>query len=114
DRELAGREAAEQGATAEEMEGLLRLGRAYYVVGLDHRPAIAQSLQALERARSLAEQLGDRHAEARALIPTHRHIDFDPTFLPQAAANASRALALARELGDDDLEVDALRPVHRT
>src|SRR5262245_1472977 len=114
DLEAAVREAAEQRATAEEMEALLRLGRAYYVVGLDHRPAIAQSLQALERARELAVQLGDRHAEARALIPTHRHIDFDPTFLPQAAAYAKRALAIARELGDEDLEADALRGALRT
>ncbi|HXJ82722.1 MAG TPA: AAA family ATPase [Candidatus Methylomirabilis sp.] len=114
DLEAAVREAAEQRATAEEMEALLRLGRAYYVVGLDHRPAIAQSLQALERARTLAEQLGDRHAEARALIPTHRHVDFDPAFLPQAAANAKHALAIARELRDEDLEVDAMRAALRT
>jgi tetratricopeptide (TPR) repeat protein len=114
DLEAAVREAADQAATGEEMEALLRLGRAYYVVGLDHRPAIAQSLQALERARELAVQLGDRHAEARALIPTHRHIDFDPSYAPQAAANARRALAIARELGDDNLEVDALRAANRT
>jgi len=114
DLEAAVREAAEQQATSEEMEALLRLGRAYYVVSLDHRPAIAQSLDALERARQLAVQLGDRHAEARALIPTHRHIDFDPEFRPQAAANARRALDLARELGDENLEVDALRAAHRT
>lgn len=113
DLELAMREAATQGATAEEMEALLRLGRAYYVVGLDHRPAITQSLNALERARQLAVQLGDRRAEARALIPTHRHVDFDPTFRPQATANAHRALSIARELGDEDLEVDALRAAHR-
>jgi class 3 adenylate cyclase len=112
DLEAAVREAAEQQATAEEMEALLRLGRAYYVMGLDHRPAIAQSLQALERARQLAVQLGDRHAEARALIPTHRHVNFDLAFVPQAAANASRALTLARELGDENLEVDALRAAH--
>jgi class 3 adenylate cyclase/tetratricopeptide (TPR) repeat protein len=113
DLELAMREAAEQGATAEEMEALLRLGRAYYVVGLDHRPAIAQSLQALERARQLAVQLGDRRSEARALIPTHRHVDFDPDYRPQATDNANRALAIARELADEDLEVDALRAAHR-
>jgi tetratricopeptide (TPR) repeat protein len=113
DLELAMREAAEQGATAEEMEALLRLGRAYYVVGLDHRPAIAQSLQALERARQLAVQLGDRRGEARALIPTHRHVDFDPNYRPQATENANRALAIARELADEDLEVDALRAAHR-
>jgi class 3 adenylate cyclase/tetratricopeptide (TPR) repeat protein len=113
DLELAMREAAEQGATAEEMEALLRLGRAYYVVGLDHRPAIAQSLQTLERARELAVQLGDRHGEARALIPTHRHVDFDPDYWPQATENANRALAIARDLADEDLEVDALRAAHR-
>ena len=44
DLELAMREAAEEGAAAEEMEALLRLGRAYYVVGLDYGPAIEQSL----------------------------------------------------------------------
>ena len=92
DLELAMREAAEQGATAEEMEALLRLGRAHYVVGLDHRPAIAQSLQALERARELAVQLGDRRGEARALIPTHRHVDFDPDYRARATDNANRAL----------------------
>jgi hypothetical protein len=113
DLELAMREAAEQGATAEEMEALLRLGRAYYVVGLDHRPAIAQSLQALERARQLAVQLGDRRGEARALIPTHRHVDFDPDYWARATGNANRALAIARELADEDLEVDALRAAHR-
>jgi class 3 adenylate cyclase len=113
DLELAMREAAEQGATAEEMEALLRLGRAYYVVGLDHRPAIAQSLQALERARQLAVQLGDRRGEARALIPTHRHVDFDREYWAQATENANRALAIARELADEDLEVDALRAAHR-
>jgi class 3 adenylate cyclase len=113
DLELAMREAAEEGATAEEMEALLRLGRAHYVVGLDYRPAIAQSLQALERARQLAVQLGDRHGEARALIPTHRHVDFDPDYRAQATDNANRALAIARELADEDLEVDALRAAHR-
>ncbi len=113
DLELAMREAAEQGATAEEMEALLRLGRAHYVVGLDYRPAIAQSLQALERARQLAVQLGDQRGEARALIPTHRHVDFDPGYWAQATDNANRALAIARELADEDLEVDALRAAHR-
>jgi class 3 adenylate cyclase/tetratricopeptide (TPR) repeat protein len=113
DLELAMREAAEQGATAEEMEALLRLGRAYYVVGLDHRPAIAQSVQALQRARQLAVQLGDRRGEAQALIPTHRHVDFDAGYRPQATENANRALAIARELADEDLEVDALRAAHR-
>ena len=114
DLELAMREAAKEGATAEEMEALLRLGRAHYVVGLDNHPAIELSLHALERARQLAVQLGDRRAEARALIPTHRHVDFDPGFRPQATANANRALAIARELGDEELEVDALRAAHRT
>jgi class 3 adenylate cyclase/tetratricopeptide (TPR) repeat protein len=113
DLEAATREAAEEKAAAEEMEALLRLGRAYYVVGLDHRPAIAQSLQALQRARDLAVQLGDRHAEARALIPTHRHVDFDPAYRTEATANAQRALMIARELGDENLEVDALRAAGR-
>ena len=113
DLELSMNEAAADGATAEEMEALLRLGRAYYVIGLDHGPAIVQSLAALHRARDLAVQLGDRHGEARALIPTHRHIDFDPSYVPQARANAERALAIARELGDAELEVDALRAANR-
>jgi hypothetical protein len=106
-------EAAKEGATAEEMEALLRLGRAYYVVGVDHRPAIAQSLEMLERARDLAVKLGDRRAEARALIPMHRFVDFNQDLWPLVAEGANRALATARDLGDPDLEIDALRAVSR-
>lgn len=109
DLETAEREAAADGAEAEQMEALLRLGRAWYVVGLDHGPAVAQSLDAFERARSIAIRLGDRHAEARALIPSVRHVDFDLSWRPVAVANAMRALQIARELGDTELETDALR-----
>jgi hypothetical protein len=49
----------------------------------------------------------------RALIPTHRHIDFDPAYIAAGDRNARRALAIARELGDDNLEVDALRAANR-
>ena len=59
DLEQAIREAADAGTIAEEMEAQLRLGRAYYVVGLDHGPAVEPSLRALERARELAIRLGD-------------------------------------------------------
>ncbi len=113
DLEAAVSEAAKEGATAEEMEALLRLGRAYYVVGLDHRPAIAQSLEVLERALRLAVQLGDRHGEARALIPMHRFVDFNPDLRARATESANRALSIARDLGDEDLEVDALRATSR-
>jgi tetratricopeptide (TPR) repeat protein len=115
DLELAMREAAAEGAAAEEMEALLRLGRAYYVVALDYGPAIEHFLPAVERARQLAVQLGDRRGEALALILTQRHAEsFAPELRPQAAANTERALAIARELGDEDLEVDALRAASRS
>jgi class 3 adenylate cyclase/tetratricopeptide (TPR) repeat protein len=114
DLEVAMREAAAEGAAAEEMEALLRLGRAYYVVALDYGPAIEHSLHALERARQLAAQLGDRRGEALALILTQRNADsFAPELRLQVAANAERALAIARELGDENLEVDALRAAGR-
>jgi tetratricopeptide (TPR) repeat protein len=114
DLEQATREAADAGATTEEMEAQLRLGRAYYVVGLDHAPAVEPSLRALERARELAVRLGDARGEARALIPTHWHVDFDLNYWATAEANAARALVLANELGDAELEIDALRAVNRT
>jgi hypothetical protein len=114
DLEAARREAAAAGAIAEEMEALLRLGRAYYVVGLDDGVAIAQFLPALERARALAVSLGDRRGEARALIPTFRYIDFDVSYRAQGRVNAARALAIAQELGDPELEIDALRAAHKT
>jgi class 3 adenylate cyclase/tetratricopeptide (TPR) repeat protein len=114
DLELAMREAAAEGAAAEEMEALLRLARAYYVVALDYGPAIEHFLPALERARQLAVQLGDRRGEALALILTQHHADsFAPELRPQAAVDAERALAIARELGDEDLELDALRAASR-
>jgi len=114
DLELATREAAAEGAAAEEMEALLWLGRACYVVALDYGPAIGHSFHALERARQLAVQLGDRRGEALALILTQRNADsFAPESRLQVAANAERALAIARELGDEALEVDALRAAGR-
>jgi class 3 adenylate cyclase/tetratricopeptide (TPR) repeat protein len=114
DLEQATREAAGAGETTEEMEAQLRLGRAYYVVGLDHAPAVEPSLRALERARELAVRLGDARGEAQALIPTHWHVDFDANYWPIAEANATRALAIARDLGDEELEIDALRAANRT
>jgi hypothetical protein len=114
DLEQAICEAADAGATAEEMEAQLRLGRAYYVVGLDHGPAVEPSLRALERAKELAIRLGDARGEARALIPTHWHVDFDSNYWSTAEANAARAIAIARELGDEELEIDAMRAANRT
>ncbi len=109
DLEEAAQQARDAGEPAEEVEALLGLGNAYYFVALDEASAIDKSKAAFERAHELASDLGNRSAQARALIPTHRFVDYDPPYRDEALENVARAEALAEQLGDSGLLVDARR-----
>lgn len=109
DLEEAAQQARDAGEPAEEVEALLGLGNAYYFVALDDATAIEKSKAALERAHELANDLGNLSAQARALIPTHRFVDYHPAYRPVAIANVNRAEALAEQLGDQSLLVEARR-----
>jgi hypothetical protein len=114
-----GREAAEDletllaaarasGDRERELDLLLSLGRAHYVLSLDDPETHAQaSRDTYERAFALAEELGDRRGMARALIPTGWFTDYWRDYFPTAIANLKQARQLAAELGDEGLELEA-------
>jgi class 3 adenylate cyclase len=113
DLEDAAQQAREAGEPAEEVEALIGLGNAYYFVALDDATAIDKSKAALERAYELAVDLGNRAAQARALIPTHRFVDYEPEYRAAAIENVARAEALAEQLGEQSLVIEARRAMLR-
>jgi tetratricopeptide (TPR) repeat protein len=98
--------ARDAGDEKRELDVLLALGRAHYILSLDN-PGYAQSARdSYQRAYDRAKELGDRRAMARALIPTGWFTDYWPDYREQAIANAKEAAALAEELGDEELALD--------
>jgi predicted ATPase/class 3 adenylate cyclase len=95
------------GGREQELQVLLDLGRAHYILSLDAPGNAEQSRDAYDAAYALAKELGDRAAMARALIPTAWFIDYWSDYHETAAANAEEAMALAEALGDEDLRSEA-------
>lgn len=98
-----------RGDTAQELESLLGLGSAHYIISLDAPEALSKAREFYEQAYALARQLGDKAAMARSLIPTTHFATFWSDYRDQAFANIEEALALGRELGDDDLIIDSMK-----
>ena len=95
------------GDRAAELEALLALSRAEYIMSLDQQDFAAKARDSYQAAYDLAEELGDNRAMARALIPTVWFTDYWADYRPTAQANALRAFELAAEAGDQDLLIDA-------
>lgn len=97
--------AKDAGDRSSELDALLGLARANYVVALDaEQPDFAlRSRELYEEAYQLARELGEKPSMVRALIPTGWFIDFWPEYYDQAAANARQAAALGQEVGDEEL-----------
>jgi class 3 adenylate cyclase/tetratricopeptide (TPR) repeat protein len=99
--------ARERGERERELEILLDLGRAHYILSLDAPGHAGDSRDAYAEAYALAKELGDRAAMARALIPTAWFIDYWADYHDTARANTEEAAGLAEELGDEDLKSEA-------
>ncbi|MEE9280691.1 MAG: AAA family ATPase [Myxococcota bacterium] len=98
--------ARETGDRERELEVLIALGRAHYVLSSSD-PAYGQpARESYEEAYALAKKLGDLRAMARALVPTHWFVDYWRDYREQARANIAEATRLAEELGDEDLAID--------
>ena len=97
-----------------ELEALLALGRAEYILSLDRQEFAPSARATYEEALRLAEHLGDQRAMANALTPTVWFSDYWSEYAPIAQANAARAFELARSVGDPDLLIDAEFAVQRT
>jgi tetratricopeptide (TPR) repeat protein len=99
-------QAREDGDREREVELMLALGRARYILSLDNPEYTTLARESYEQAYALARELGDRRSMAKALIPTHWFTDFWQDYHGQARTNIDEAAALAEELGDEDLAIE--------
>ena len=96
------------GNRRQELEALLGLGAAFYIVALDAQESDAafKSRDFYATAYSLARELDDRRRMIRALIPTRWFKDFWPEYLDQVTANIEEASSLSQEIGDEELIIE--------
>jgi class 3 adenylate cyclase/tetratricopeptide (TPR) repeat protein len=94
--------ALDAGDEKRELEVLLSLGRANYILSLDNPADYAEAARdAYEKAYERAKELGDKRVMAQALI------DYWLDYRSQAIANLREATAIAAELDDAHLEIEA-------
>ena len=98
---------------AQELESLLGLASASYIISIDEPDFATQSLDLYKQAYSLARELDDKVGMVRSLVPTHHFLDFWPAYRDEALANTEEALALSREIGDAELIIDSLTALYR-
>jgi tetratricopeptide (TPR) repeat protein len=90
-----------------DLEFLLGLAHAYYLVSLDD-PEMHLALKCRELydvAQSLARELGNKRIRISSLLAPRMLMNFWPEYREQFATQAQEALALSRELGDEELIV---------
>jgi len=92
-----------------ELEALLGLARANYIIALDESKgdSASKSRAYFEAAYTLASEIGDQAGMVKALVPTIWLEDFWPDYEEQGRANAREALELSLGLGDEDLILDS-------
>ena len=100
--------AKQSGTRKGELESLLGLASAYYIIALNEPDFASKSRELYETAYALARELDDRTSMARALIPTSRFVDFWPEYRGQSAANIQEAFALSQKIGDEELMIDSM------
>ena len=91
-----------------ELEALLGLASANYIIALDKPDFAAISLELYEEAYTLADELQDKKSMVRALISTMWFTDYWPHYLEQAVANIEKAWIISQEYGDQELTFDCL------
>jgi predicted ATPase/class 3 adenylate cyclase len=101
--------ARETGDKRHEVEALLGLAQASYVLALDDptTKSIGQARDLYATAYALAKDIGDRAGMIRSLIASIWFLDFWPDAQPKAEAACRQALVLSEELGDVDLIADS-------
>jgi class 3 adenylate cyclase/tetratricopeptide (TPR) repeat protein len=102
-------EARGAGDRVRELNGMLGLARALYIMSLDNPASdtVERSRALYEQAYDLARILGDRRAMVRSLLGRQWIADFIPAYHERTAANAREALKLSSEADDDDLRIES-------
>jgi class 3 adenylate cyclase len=97
------------GDRAQEIQILLGLARAVYIIALDETNADAASRcrDLYEAAYELARRIDDKRSMVRALLGARWLQDFWPEYREQSMKNRREALAISEELGDDELIIES-------
>jgi tetratricopeptide (TPR) repeat protein len=91
-----------------ELEALLGLASAHYVIALDEPDFASRSLELYEQAHTVAGELDDKVGMVRALISTMWFTDYWPEYRDQAVANIEEAWIISQEVGDEELIIDCM------
>ncbi len=98
--------ARETGDKAQEMESLLDLGRACYIISLNEPEGGERVLKCYEQAYRIAKDMGNKTGMVRALLPTQHLVDYWLDFRERAKANVEEAAGLAKEIKKEELICD--------
>lgn len=96
----------ETGNREQELESLLDLGRAYYIISLNESGGGKRALDCYEQAYKIAKDIRDKTGMVRSLLPTQHLVDYWPDFQAQAKVNIEEATRLAEEIKKEDLICD--------
>jgi len=102
--------ARETGNKTQEMESLLDLGKAYYIISLNEPGGGERALECYEQAYRIAKDNRDKTGMVRALLPTHHLVDYWLDFRDRAKANVEEATRLAEEIKKEKSSATVLRP----
>src|SRR4029453_942332 len=83
----------QHGNRAQELESLLGLASASYIISIDEPDFAAQSLELYKQAYRLARALDDKVGMVRSLVPRHNFLDYWPAYRDEVLANTEEALA---------------------
>jgi predicted ATPase/class 3 adenylate cyclase len=101
--------ARETGDKTLEMESLLDLGKAYYIISLNESQGGKRALQCYEQAYQIAKDKRDKTGMVRALLPTHHLVDYWLDFRDRAKSNIEEAARLAEEIKNEELICDCIQ-----
>jgi tetratricopeptide (TPR) repeat protein len=101
--------AQQVGNREQEVEFLLGLARAYYLVSFDDQEmgAALKTRKLYDMAQTLSREIGDKRSIISSLLPPPLLRYYWPDYAEQIAAQAHEALALSRELNDEELILES-------
>ncbi len=91
---------------ARELDTLVWMSRAYYVMSLDSAGYAEKALASYDQTILLARELSNEHILAQALTATAQFVDYDTGFYPTAQANLKEAEEIGHRTGDEDVLIE--------
>jgi class 3 adenylate cyclase/tetratricopeptide (TPR) repeat protein len=98
--------ARESGDRRLELDVMVDLARAQYILSLDDASFVQPTRESYDRTYALARELGDRRTMVKVLTLTTWLADYISGYREQAAQNVGEAASLADQLGDEGLRLE--------